>query len=94
MAEESDNLHPRPQPPLDSIMKEAVDHPSHYGGDTIYEHVKVAEALGWVANAFIYNATKYLWRLGKKEESNAKIIEDLKKAIWYLQREVQRRERV
>jgi hypothetical protein len=67
-------------------VREAVNHPSHYGGDTPFEHVKVAGEMGWVANAFIYNATKYLWRLGKK----GKRLEDLRKAIWYLQREEQR----
>jgi len=71
---------------------EAVNHPSHYGGaDNPFEHVKVAEAMGWVANAFIYNATKYIWRFGKKEDSNAKMIEDLEKAVWYLNREIDRR---
>jgi len=63
-----------------------INHPAHYGGDTLYEHVKVAEALGWVGNAFLYNATKYLWRLGKKGNP----LVDLRKAIWYLRREDQR----
>lgn len=68
-----------------------VDHPSHYGGrDSIYEHVKVALALGWHGNAFIYNCTKYLWRVGKK--SGAPIIQDLMKARWYLDQEIQRLE--
>lgn len=66
-----------------------VNHPQHYGGaDNPYEHVKVAEALGWVQNAFIYNCTKYLWRYGKKDPT--KILEDLEKAKWYLDREIRR----
>lgn len=61
----------------------AVDHPSHYGGaDDPYEHIKVAEALGW--GYHIGNCTKYLWRAGKKDR--AKVIEDLEKARWYLDR--------
>lgn len=68
-----------------------VDHPSHYGGkDNPYEHVKVAEAWGLVANAFLYNATKYISRLGKKRGTGA--LEDLKKARWYLDREIKRQE--
>jgi len=63
--------------------KETVNHPAHYGGkDNPFEHVKVARALGWVGNAFIYNCTKYLWRLGIKD--GASRLEDLKKAVWYL----------
>lgn len=64
----------------------AIDHPSHYGGaDNQFEHIKVAEALGW--GYHIGNCTKYLWRVGKKDPS--KIMEDLKKARWYLDRYIQ-----
>jgi hypothetical protein len=70
---------------------EAVDHPSYYGGkDNPFEHVKVAEALGWVDNAFIYNCTKYLWRYRLKSHSTG--LEDLQKAKWYLEREIARLE--
>lgn len=72
--------------------KEAVNHPLHYGGENNeLEHVKVAEALGWVDNAFIYNVTKYLWRAGHKESSS--YLEDLRKAQWYLNRAIQLEER-
>lgn len=40
-------------------------------------------AIGLVNDAFVYNATKYLWRLGKKDGAN--VIDDLKKAVQYLQ---------
>lgn len=66
-------------------MSEKVDHPAHYGGDTVYEHIKVAEA--WGLNYALGNATKYICRAGKKTDSQ---LEDLKKAIWYLQHEVDR----
>lgn len=64
----------------------AVDHPAHYGGkDSPYEAIKVIQALGFgfeVGNAF-----KYMARAGKKEGSTG--VEDLEKAIWYLQAEVE-----
>ncbi len=73
------------------MTAELVDHPAHYGGkDDPFEHVKVAEALGWVSNAFIYNCTKYIWRCGRKE--GAPTLRDLQKARWYLDREIQRLE--
>lgn len=66
--------------------KEAVDHPAHYGGDTVYEAIKVIEA--WELGFCLGNTVKYISRAGKKGSA----IEDLKKAAWYLQREIQRRE--
>lgn len=66
---------------------EKVDHPSHYGGgDNPHEHVKCAEAWGLVSNAFLYNCTKYICRVGKKEGADQ--VEDLRKAEWYLHRGV------
>jgi hypothetical protein len=65
-----------------------INHPPHYGSGA-YEHVKVAEAWGLVENAFIYNCTKYLARADKKGNR----IEDLKKARWYLDREIKRLEK-
>lgn len=61
---------------------EAVSHPQHYGGDTTYEAIKVIEA--WGLGFHTGNATKYISRAGKKDK--AKEIEDIDKAIWYLQR--------
>lgn len=63
--------------------KEVVNHPSHYGGDTTYEHIKVCEA--WGLGYCLGNATKYICRAGKKTEGR---LEDLKKSLWYLQREI------
>lgn len=59
-----------------------VNHPSHYGGkDNPYEAIKIIEActLGF----HLGNAIKYILRAGKKTNSP---IEDIEKAIWYLQR--------
>lgn len=64
------------------MTSETVDHPSHYGGDTTYEAIKVIEA--WRLGFCLGNAVKYICRAGKKGSS----VEDLKKAVWYLQREI------
>lgn len=70
-----------------SPKAETVDHPSHYGGDTTYEHIKVVHA--WGLNYELGNATKYICRAGKKDQSKA--VEDLEKAAWYLRAEIERR---
>lgn len=74
-------------------MIDNVNHPSHYEngptcpscGATI-ECIVVTEQY----NFTIGNAIKYLWRAGKKDQ--AKHVEDLKKAIWYINREIERLE--
>lgn len=71
-------------------VKEVVNHPSHYGGgENPYEHIKVAEA--WGLGYCLGNATKYICRAGKKD--GATDLVDLRKALWYLQREITNRER-
>ena len=63
---------------------ESVVHPPHYGGDTVYEVVKVIEA--WELNFNRGNAAKYICRAGKKLGTSP--IEDLEKARFYLQLEI------
>lgn len=63
---------------------EAINHPSHYGGDTPYEAIKVIEA--WELDFCLGNTVKYISRAGKKDKS--KELEDLEKAAWYLQRKI------
>jgi hypothetical protein len=53
--------------------KEAVDHPAYYGGDTVYEAIKVIEA--WELGFCLGNAVKYIARAGKKGDP----VEDLEK---------------
>lgn len=66
---------------------EAVDHPAHYGGaDNPYEAIKVIEA--WELGFCLGNTVKYISRAGKKGDR----LEDLKKARWYLDREIARLE--
>lgn len=68
--------------------KEMVNHPSHYGGEqNVYEVVKVCEAWELDKDAYLFNVVKYVARAGKKDK--AKEIEDLKKALWYLDRKIQ-----
>lgn len=69
--------------------KEQIDHPQHYGGkDNTYEAIKVIEA--WSLGFCLGNTVKYISRAGKKD--SLKELEDLKKAAWYLEREIGRLE--
>ena len=62
---------------------EAVNHPAHYGGaDNPYEAIKVIEA--WGLGFCLGNTVKYISRAGKKGD----YLEDLKKAQWYLARQI------
>lgn len=64
-----------------------VRHPPHYGGqDNPYETIKVIEA--WGLGFHLGNAVKYLSRAGKKTSTSA--VEDLEKAVWYINREITR----
>ena len=73
--------------------KEMVNHPSHFGGsENQYEVVKVAEAWGLDYDAYLFNVVKYVARAGKKEPS--KELQDLKKALWYLDRKIKNLEKV
>lgn len=72
---------------------EMVNHPAHYGGkDDPYEAIKVIEA--WNLNFNLGCVLKYICRLNKKPggdlTQDEKTLEDLKKAAWYLQREIDR----
>lgn len=66
-------------------MNDNVNHPAHYTDEKIevidfIEDKKLGYHLG--------NAVKYISRAGKKDPD--KYIEDLQKAVWYLQREIKR----
>jgi hypothetical protein len=66
-----------------------VNHPKHYGGESNpYEAIKVIEA--WNANFNIGNVLKYISRCGKKDRE----IQELEKASWYLNREIESRKRM
>jgi hypothetical protein len=75
--------------PKKKPRKESVHHPEHYGGDTVYEAIKVIEA--WSLGFCLGNTVKYISRAGKKD--GAALINDLQKASWYLNREIEKLQR-
>lgn len=63
-----------------------VNHPSHYGGESnTYEVIKIIEA--YDLDFSTGNIIKYTLRAGKKDPS--KEVEDLEKALFYLNRKIQ-----
>ena len=65
----------------ENMVHDPINHPSHYTSGSI-------EVIDYIEDQkFPYhlgNAVKYISRAGKKDP--AKTIEDLKKAVWYLNR--------
>lgn len=66
--------------------KEMINHPQHYNMGK-YEAIDVIE--DWKLNFNLGNTVKYISRAGHKDD----IIQDLKKASWYLNREIERLEK-
>ena len=67
-------------------MQEQVNHPAHYGGeDNPYEAIKVIDA--WNLDFCLGNVVKYISRAGKKGNNSKE--QDLKKALWYLEHEIE-----
>jgi hypothetical protein len=67
-------------------MSDAVDHPDHYNANPSgVECIDIVEHMPFNVG----NAVKYLWRAGHK----GKLIEDLRKAGWYIAREIGRLEK-
>lgn len=63
-----------------------VNHPKHYTDHPSgIECIQITEHMGFNLG----NAVKYIWRCDLKKDA----IEDLKKAVWYIEREIQKRER-
>lgn len=73
------------RPRVDGTLGDgAIDHLVHYGGkDNPYEAIKVIEA--WNLGFRLGNTVKYIMRAKFKGAT----VEDLKKARWYLDREIQ-----
>lgn len=75
-------------------MVDNVNHPTHYTSGKI-------EAIDFIEdkelNFNLGNVVKYISRCGRKKSSgksmDAKALEDLKKARWYLDREITTREK-
>ncbi len=69
---------------LEAFRPNPVSHPSHYNSGKI----EVIEAIeDWGLNFHRGNAVKYTARAGKKDPT--KECEDLEKAVWYLNREIE-----
>lgn len=69
------------------MAKENVNHPDHYNTGK-YEVIDVIEDQGWGEGFNKGNAIKYIMRA--KHKNSDKEIEDLEKARWYIDREIQR----
>ena len=66
-------------------MTDPVNHPGHYTSHPSgVECITITEHMGFNLG----NAVKYIWRADLKDSG----VEDLKKAAWYIEREIKRRE--
>ena len=65
---------------------DAILHPAHYVEDR--EHEPVDVILDWNLPYCLGNVVKYIARAGRKDDR----LQDLKKAAWYLQKEIEREE--
>ena len=66
-------------------MTDPVNHPSHYTAHPSgIECIQITEHMGFNLG----NDIKYVWRADLKNDA----LEDLRKAIWYIDREIQKRE--
>ena len=71
---------------VEEDRKEMIDHPKHYNMGK-YEAIDVIEDWGLGFN--LGNTVKYISRAGHKDN----ILQDLNKALWYLDREINRIEK-
>jgi hypothetical protein len=71
---------------LKDLKNKNVNHPSHYMKDSGHEVIEVIHA--WKLGYNLGNSIKYIARAGRKNPE--KLIEDLEKAIFYLNDEIER----
>ena len=67
------------------VNHDPINNPSHYAAGRKYETIEVID--DWELGYRLGNSVKYISRAGRKDP--AKTIEDLKKARWYLDREIE-----
>jgi hypothetical protein len=68
-----------------TTITDPVNHPPHYKSHPSgIECIEITQHM----NFLLGSAVKYIWRADEK----GKPIEDLRKAAWYIEREIQRRE--
>jgi hypothetical protein len=82
------NIDAKEQPTQEIVMQQAehdpVNRPKHYTAHPSgIECIQITEHMGFNLG----NATKYIWRCDLKQDA----VEDLKKAVWYINREIERR---
>ena len=66
-------------------LADPVNHPAHYRSHPSgIECIQITEHMGFNLG----NAVKYVWRADLKDDA----LEDLRKARWYVDREIQKRE--
>lgn len=69
----------------DAVMNDSVNKPKHYTAHPSgIECIQITEHMGFNLG----NAIKYIWRCDLKKDA----VEDLKKAVWYINREIAKRE--
>lgn len=69
---------------IEIAAHDPVNHPKHYTGHPSgIECIQITEHMGFCLG----NAVKYIWRADLKNDA----IEDLKKAAWYINREIEKR---
>ena len=69
---------------LSSSSHDPVNHPKHYTEHPSgIECIQITEHMGFNLG----NAMKYIWRADLKHN----VIEDLQKAVWYINREIEKR---
>lgn len=67
-----------------TIKKDMVNHPKHYTSHPSgVECIEITEHMCFNLG----NAIKYVWRADEKGND----VEDLRKAVWYIQREISKR---
>lgn len=67
------------------VEHDPVSHPRHYTSHPSgVECIQITEHMGFCLG----NAMKYIWRADLKSDA----VEDLKKAAWYIEREIAKRE--
>ena len=71
-------------------MNDIINHPSHYCEGRKYEPIDVI--IDWSLSFCPATALKYISRAGRKDPN--KIIEDYQKAIWYLNKEIDRLKKI
>lgn len=69
----------------EGVSEDQVNHPSHYQHQSGIEVIQITETMGFCLG----NVVKYVLRCERKGNK----LQDLKKARWYLDREIARLER-